>query len=449
MTDPSTGTRTGAAPRFARAARSLVICSILMAVTALPLAGCGRKRARTPSAVRPSRSAPSVADQPAQDQTRPTAEPTVIPQGGPIPLYDLKITPKDLAAWENTAFSNETFPASFSTDGVVYDGARIRYRGAWARGWPKKPLKIFFAKGNRFNDERCLDLNSGWRDPAFIREPLAYHIFSACGAVASTTKLVRVQVNGAFRGVYIQIEQPDKALLKRHHLEGAALYKANSQNNQADERAFPNAAQFQAHYEKETLKSEDYTDLQQFCAELANTRDVPGFFAARVDVDRYINFLAATALVQNWDGFNKNHFLAHDVKGSGKWLPIPWDLDRTFGDHWNQSFGEARLPLLLGTRSQPGITGWNRLQDRFFSDPALTARFLDRLQELLQTEFTPDRLFPVLDQLEAQVNPWQAAEVRRWPRYSGDFHRGIAGVKSFIEQRRAFLLAEVKRLRGH
>ena len=51
-----------------------------------------------------------------------------------------------------------------------YDLHEVRYRGDWARTWPKKPLKIFFEKEKDFDGQHTLNLNSNWRDPAFIRE---------------------------------------------------------------------------------------------------------------------------------------------------------------------------------------------------------------------------------------------------------------------------------------
>ena len=347
---------------------------------------------------------------------------------------------------ENSAFSDQTYPITFLENGQTYENARIRYRGAWARGWPKKPLKVFFAKDHRFHGQRCIDLNSGWRDPAFIREILAYEMFARCGAPASTSRVVQVNFNGRFRGIYLEIEQPDKPLLARYGLKGAALYKATSHQNWADERDLGPESAFTSHYEKETDKTASFRDLQQFCHELATTSNVRKFFEKHVDLPKYINYLAATVLVQNWDGFNKNHFIVHDLKGSGKWFPVPWDLDRTFGDHWNESFNEATLPVLLGTENVPGITGWNRLQDRFFSDRALTAQFLARLNELLRTEFTPEKLYPFLDQLESTLRDELPSDYQQWPRYSSDLHNGIIQVKKFIERRREFLAREISRL---
>src|SRR6266851_2016200 len=93
----------------------------------------------------------------------------------------------------------------------------------------------------------------------------------------------------------------------------------------------------------------------------------------------------------------------------------------------------------LGTRASPGVTGWNRLEDRFFSESSLRLRFLDRTSELLDREFTTAKLFPLLDQLEAEITPAAELDRRLWPGPAGELHDGIAGVKSFIERRRAYL----------
>ena len=364
-----------------------------------------------------------------------------------LPRYELKIDAKALRDIDRNPFSNQTHPATFICGGKEY-AVKVRSRGAWARTWPKKALKIFFENGNDFEGNHCLNLNSGWRDAAFIREPLAYQIYAACGVPAPKSRMVQLDVNGQFRGLYVEVEQPDKPLLKRYKLKGASLYKANSGAGLADERDLGSASAYPAHYEKETRKSEGHGELQEFCRALAksNTPTLE-FFTNHVDVPEFINYLAASVLVQNWDWFNKNHFLAYDGHGSKKWMVVPWDLDRTFGDHWHGGFDRANVPLLLGTRALPGPTGWNRMAERFFTDATLKARFLDRLDELLQTEFTKARLFPMVDQLAAQIATDAARDRRRWPGPAGDLSEGIVEVKSYIVRRRDFLLREVARMR--
>src|SRR5262249_43305219 len=109
----------------------------------------------------------------------------------------------------------------------------------------------------------------------------------------------------------------------------------------------------------------------------------------------------------------------------------------------------------LGTRSSPGITGWNHLMDRFMSHPDLRKRLADRLQQLLDTEFTIEKLGPVIDQMQAAVEVDAALDYRRWPNanrmYRNDqvpHAESNKGVKRFIENRRRFLLAELPQFRN-
>ena len=144
-----------------------------------------------------------------------------------LPIYEIRMNPQHLEMMDMNPYAQELYPATFTASGLVYENAKIRYRGAWGRTWPKKPLKIFFDENKTFNGQRRLNLNSGWRDPAFMRETLVYRIYDACGAPASTSRLARVHLNGEFRGLYVEVEQPDKDFLKRRGLKGATIFKAS------------------------------------------------------------------------------------------------------------------------------------------------------------------------------------------------------------------------------
>jgi spore coat protein CotH len=180
------------------------------------------------------------------------------------------------------------------------------------------------------------------------------------------------------------------------------------------------------------------------------------FFEENVDLDRYISYLAACALVQNWDQLSKNHFLVHDAKGTKKWFVMPWDLDRAMGDHWDWSFGRADLPVELGTSQMPGVTGWNRMMDKFFSHPELRKRLANRIEELLEKEFTPEKLDPIIDEMHAAMKPEAELDYRRWPNTHGTewwrnenigLEKSVQVVKQFVRDRRAFLKGEVAKLK--
>jgi spore coat protein H len=375
-----------------------------------------------------------------------------------LPIYEIRMNPGDLQSMDVNPRGDETYPATFMANGVTYENVKIRYRGQWARTWPKKPLKIFFNEDQLFEGQKRLNLNSSFRDPSFLRETVAYHIYRSAGVPASRSQLARVHLNGEFRGLYVQVEQPDKAFLKQNNLNGAAIIKANSKVKEADERAHASVEEFRMHYEQETQKDEDaFPALKQFCDELEKTENALEFFRKNVDLEKYVNYLAASALCQNWDGLNKNHFLVLDKQGSKKWFVLPWDLDRSLGDHWDWSFGRADLPIALGTEKLPGVTGWNRMMNRYFSHPELRAMLAARIEELLNTEFTSEKLDPLIDELHATMKPEAELDYQRWPNERGmpwwrneaiGLDQSVETVKQFIRDRRAFLKRELPKLRN-
>ena len=407
---------------------------VLASAVVWPVMGCKRKSAAK------SEKVPAAAGQanrlPTSDEA-PKADPGWIG----VRTYELTVPQRDLQSVESGGLGNRTVPVVFRSDGHDYKGTELRVRGSWARTWPKKALKIVFDKEDRFSGHHAVNLNSGWRDPSFVREPLAYYVFSRCGVPSPESHMVRLMVNGEFHGLYIEVEQTEKPLLKRAHLKGAILYKALS--GQADERDQGSIAGLAAHYERASEKESGLEDLQQFCHDLRQAPDAGDFFNRRVDVNLYINYLAACVLLQHWDGFNKNHYVVYDVEGSHKWFIMPWDLDRTLGDWWDMSFSRYDAPIFLGTQRMPGITGWNRMEERFFSVPAFRAQFLKRLSQLIDEEFTPEKLNPILDEFEAAIAKDAEADRRLWPSPAGDLHSGIEGVKRFIVQRREFLKREI------
>ena len=232
------------------------------------------------------------------------AEPTT-----PISILNLELSPQKFEALENDKGSNETIDARMTWRGLTNLPVKIRNRGRWSRSWNKSPLKIFLPS-NPVENRDCLNLNSTYRDASWIRERLAYHVYQSCGVPASKTRFVEVRHNGKFHGAYVEVEQVDSKFLTQRTLKGAELYKAIGRGAAGDERRLPNAAAYQREYEKQTKDKSDYQSLVQFCSELHSATNTDAFFNTHVDLDRYINYLAAGILIQNWDSLNKNHVLA-------------------------------------------------------------------------------------------------------------------------------------------
>jgi spore coat protein H len=358
-----------------------------------------------------------------------------------LPFYEIIIEPDLLRLLQANPYSNELQPAVFVAGGDVYD-VGLRCRGAWARSWPKKCWKVVFRKDHPFEKQKRINLNSAWRDQAYIREPLAYEIFREAGSLSLRSRMVRLHVNGRFWGLFVEVEQPGKRLLGEWGIEGAILYKAASRSREGDERAFETPGEYAGHYTLETGKEQSHEELWRFCRGLEAAEDPARFLEERLDIDRYLDYACASVLTQNWDAYNKNHFLAFDAERSRKWSVIPWDLDRTLGDHWDWEFDVVSLPILSGTRAFPGTTGWNRLLDRFLEVPSFRKRFHDRLRRLLEETFTEEKLRPRIDALEEEIAAEADLDRRRWGG-DPDWRSAVEQLERYVTGRREFILSQL------
>jgi hypothetical protein len=364
-----------------------------------------------------------------------------------VPLYFLYMEPAALGALNADPNSDVLRPAIFVHDGTVWDRIGVRYRGAWARSWTKKSWKVVFNRDRPFlNRQRRINLNSGWHDPAFIREKVSYDIHAAAGSLASKTRFIRMHLNNVFHGVYTEIEQPDERYLDRQGFDGAVWYKADSPSNESDERFFSSVAAYPTHYRKEAREEEPYDDLFQFCKALDAAGNSPAIlkvFTEQADAERFATYLAALAATQNWDSYNKNHFIGRSEDGI--WFVGPWDLDRTLGDHWDGRFTAYDLPILLGTSAQPGVTGWNRMMNKFVAQPDLLAMYHGKLRNLCLASFAEDTLFPLIDSLVEEAGADIDLDRAKW---NGDtkgtvWRAAVPVVKSYITNRRTVILGSL------
>ena len=369
-----------------------------------------------------------------------------------INLWWIVMTPRALADLNSHVFTNELEPAAFVSDtGKVYDRIGIRYRGYWARHYAKKSWKLVFNGDRLFRGRKRINLNATMYDPAGFREHFAYQLFKDLGALYCDTEMVRVHCNrpigshNPFLGLFTAIEQVDARWARRRNRDGAAVYKSDSNSipNSGDERYEPDPAVYALHYNKATRESEPWDDFIDFTRDLdelfgADEAAVKAFFEARVNLAGFYRWMVANACMQNWDAFNKNHFMVFDEAGSGKWEMAPWDCDRVLGDMWGaDGYGEYKLTPFLGRRHDPGTTGWNRVIDRFFAVEEFRTEFLRQLGEALATDFTEERWLPRIDAQAAAAAAASSLDDLKW---GGNWTAGVAQMRQYVTNRRNWLL---------
>ena len=312
--------------------------------------------------------------------------------------------------------------ASLFLNGLFYDNLFCRIRGGSIAYYPKKSYKFDFNRGFHFyfspyhNTVEEFNLNATYTDKAYVRQILGFETYSNAGAPGSISFPMRVQRNDAFFNVSIFIEQPDDDYLQRQDLDPeGALYKMYNPLNSATSGV-----------EKKTRRDEDHSDLQALVDGLNNLsgEDKRRFLYDNINIPSVVNYIAATAIMNDNDHVKKNYYAYRDTNGSGEWLYLPWDKDLTFGKMW--TYAEGCLDDQLFYYEYWGSTpvlydGTNRLIQAVYEFNDTKAMYLRRLRtlmdELLQPTTTPraQRQFEQrIDDLVTQMSPDVVLDYDEW-----------------------------------
>jgi hypothetical protein len=373
----------------------------------------------------------------------------------PLPVYTLLVNhtaatqPRSILAGINCTTYRT---ASFAFRGEVFYNVGLRQRGQSVCGSTKPFLKVRFQRGRDFESQHKIDLQSLWTDKSLLRETMSWDMFRDVGMPYCKESWIRLHVNGKYFGLYGQLEHPDSNFLARNHLNADGnLYKAVA----STEERKPS---YIGSYEKKTNEDNDFTDITEFLNSMHATprNQLVTFFSTRVDEVRVIDYQMAQTLTNNSDYPHKNHYLYHDTE-RGKWMPLTWDMDLTFGKIWDGTYGG----VLHDKMHTPGNNPWyttsvdgglgNHLLDKFFFQAGDYYRraYLVRLWDALQEKYTEQFFAEKIGFLHDFLFDEQAQDIAAWGRSPAtaddrtapkEFEPNLQRVKEHIRSRRAYLL---------
>jgi hypothetical protein len=335
----------------------------------------------------------------------------------------------------------------------LFDHVQVERRSG---GW-----NVHFLRDQPFDGMSSLNVifeNFRWA----LTEPIGYEVFHRAGVPAPRAGHMRVWENGRLRGYHLWVEQVNKAFL-------------NYRRRDSDGDMFKlvwYGRDIVGQHDKRTNPLTGHTNLLALINALERMRggDQWQLIRERFNVGELASYYAANHLIANWDGFHNNHFAYLDLNGTGKWEVYPWDLDKTFGDFDGapDDYAFYDLPLTYGAQgdvSPPydrrsttrnhhgpfgGVSWWRG--GGYFSRPLLAnaafrGHFLARLRELCETEFTEEKLYPWINDMERRLAPEvrvRALESGQSPEHALDSLRSdMESIRRFIKGRRAFLLREL------
>ncbi len=369
---------------------------------------------------------------------------------------------------DRSAFGVE-FPwvrGELAAEGKTYKNIGFRYKGnstymAASRSL-KRSLKIeldHFDDTLAFHGLKTLNLHCGVMDSTKGREALAYAVFRAAGVPAPRTAFAEVTLtvpgkyDQEYVGLYIMVEQVDKRFLKdRFKTTKGLLMKPEGL------RGLDYLGEDWEKYARYRPKQEPTREAVQRVIEftkLINRADDEQFrkeIGSYLDVDAFLRFLAANALVVNMDSFftlGHNYYLYLNPE-TNRFVFIPWDLDLSLSNFAMMGSPDQLLDLSL-TRPYGGT---NKLTDRLLAIKEVSEKYQQVLKELAANCFTKERLLKDVAAIEQTTKELVAKEkkaVEARKEGAGGFGPGggmfarSPDLQAFVEKRTASVAANAIR----
>ena len=376
--------------------------------------------------------------------------PSIVPA---IPVYTLLVSDENLNRLGELGSRDDYVPGTFIFDGYVYDNVGVRWYGTFSEriATKKKNWRIKFNPWERLNGRDSLILIGGdspdgtLRGAAGLRETLTQRVFRFGGCAYSETQHIRLELNGSYYGLMLQVERPDEDYLERNNRDrGGDLFQARGLPGQPPSNMSVLSAydDYGFAYDRKTNRLHPYDGLVSLIEGIQNLDGAPEteveqFFNANLDVQRYASYLAGVALTQNWVSPSRDYYLFYGKNPpTGEdylWEVTPWGGER--------DWGRPSLPVLNGIVGENAYSVPDTMRTRFLNTPELLNTFADRLRFLLDTTWTEAHLFSILDVIQARIGA--SAEYDRtrwWPRLGGvSFASHIAALKANLVARREFL----------
>ncbi len=348
-------------------------------------------------------------------------------------------------------YSRDYYTATLTFDGQVFPNVGIHIKGGCgsARHINSKPsfkIKLDWddeavpgcPDNRRLRGQKHLVLNNNVQDRSMQHERMAYELERALGVPTPRANSVRVHVNGAYWGLYTNVESIDRRMIERWFddkdgmlyegtywcdiIPGNVPALADPDTNDAGclTREFKDDVCSSAPDPDDDPMT--YAPLRTLVTTIAG---MPGgsFYpeiTQFVDFDRFLSQWAIESVIVHWDAYEfniMNNYRVYHDPGDDRWSVIPTGLDQTF----------------LGDLDPWGVSGV--LAARCTAEPECNAKFAERLDEVNQF-FRDAGLAARAQAIHDQISADALADPRK--EYTNqEFAQAFADLLTFIANRPA------------
>jgi len=316
----------------------------------------------------------------------------------------------------------------------------IRIQGNSSVFMPKKSFRLFFK--NMYGNERWnypffgaehvsrfdkLVLKSGYDDDltistgTLIRDALSVEIWKSMGYISTLSTWTSLYLNNKYWGIYNLRESVDEHFIKDHTgLVNFDLVRFGT----------PEGA------ELKYGSIDDWNKLYKFIKD-STFFDSTNYqkVAEQMDMDEFTTLLAYAQCTEYYS-WAWGISMYRENTAPEKWKFSIWDTDRAYSDLiWN-GFKEVQN---TATYHWGNIFAKKMMQNAEFN-----RQYINRICDLINTAFKPEKVLPILDSIYAIVRPEINNELARWnPRFQ-DWEVNVEAVRNFIRKRPEVLIAQMK-----
>ncbi len=315
-------------------------------------------------------------------------------------------------------FEYNNFSATVTINGEVLEDVDIRKKGFLGSLSATRPsLKLDFDElrpDRRFYGTRRMTLNNNLQDPSNTHTCMAYELFREAGVPAPRCNFARVSVNGEDLGIYSHIDSIKKLFLRRNF--------GNDSGNLYEAQIADFGENLKDNFQLKTNKDiNDRSDLSAVVSALqATDENLPSLLSQVVDLDAFIRFWAAEAVLGHWDGAtsNLNNYWIYINPDNGLIYYIPWGTDAAL---------EQDSLLSPGTGPLYRVTN---IPSRLYKIPEFKQKYDAQVLELLEQLWNAESLNAEVDRIRdlTETPEVNMTQVRRFIReYDSKVRAAVAG----------------------
>ncbi|PIE53390.1 hypothetical protein CSA37_01665 [Candidatus Fermentibacteria bacterium] len=311
-----------------------------------------------------------------------------------LPVFNIQCDQDQFDYMMDNWDENITIDCEVTVDGVVFDRCTIRIRGDSSRGERKKSYRVEFPSDMPFQGRTSWNFNAEFLDHSYARSWLFSRVLNDMGFPCFTVSHAELYVNGRYLGLFVQLEPVNEAFLERVGLDTeGVLYKA--QRDGACTNIYDDVDSLWSLKSGSGTGMNDLVELISLI-EYCSPDDFQEFMDSTFAMwgqSGLVRMLALNAAFANNSTYYHNYYLYRDVHGSGKWIMLPWDVDKVLYDNLGISYG--------------GCTNnnWydNPVHARTLTVPYFREAFMDSVESVFDNWLTDEKLSFWCDSLADQL----------------------------------------------